>query len=100
MKKMYISIIIMLVVVFLDSCGGGSSTSEKGSIATIIVKCDNSNAATATNDCGDATVPDYFTCLKDGTTLIEDTVNSVVTLVHTPTIKKVCVLSGSAHIVQ
>ena len=97
----YISILITMLFIslFLSSCGTGG-TSEKGNISTVVVLCDNSNSATATNDCGDSSIPDYYTCLKDGDTLIEDDANSIVKIIHTPTNKKVCVQSGTAHIIR
>jgi len=111
MRQRYIFLTALLTVLLLSACSGGSSssksssdqnTSDTNTTADIeIVACDNSNGDTATNDCGDADTPNYYTCIQTGDTLEEQEQNTTVEIITlSDNTKKVCVKSGLATLVR
>jgi len=66
-----------------------------------VVNCDNTNSVNSTNDCGNADIPDYYTCIKSNDTLVKETDNTTVEIVHNSNgTKKVCVKSGGAYLLR
>lgn len=87
----------------LSACGGDSDDTSfsNSEDLTEVIACDNSNNATGVNDCGNEGVPSYFTCLQSGDTLVEDYEATQVKIISLSNdTKKVCVVSGSAHLVK
>jgi len=105
-KRKYLIISSISLALLLSACGGGSgSTTFEGSGSITIIQCDNSNSAIATNDCGDSTTPDYYTCLKSNDTLVSENDNTLLEIIDKADgSKKVCIKdttpSGAAHIVR
>ena len=104
MKNIYLIISSIFLTLLLSACGGGGggggTSIGGGSTQVAIINCDNSNSGTGTNDCGDALVPDYYTCIQDGDTLVKEDDNTSVEIIHSGSNKKVCVVSGTAHILR
>ena len=66
-----------------------------------VIRCDNSNALSATDDCGSALVSDYYTCIQDGDSLVKESSNTTVKLLHdSQNNKKVCVQTGTAYLIR
>lgn len=95
MKNIYKIVSLIVFTLFISGCGNTDTTS----ISIEVISCDNSNSQTATNDCGDSNIPDYYTCIQENDLLIKDDSNTIVKIISdTQDSKKVCVLSGSAHL--
>ena len=109
MKKLTIiklSSLILLAFIF-NACSNGSCCN--GDITDIdaeaiikkiaVVSCDNSNGAV--NDCGNSNNHEYYTCIKSGDSLIQDSDGTSVEIISSSNNrKKVCVRSGSTHILR
>ena len=103
MKKYLKFIYILGIILFINACGGGDNTQEGGDEQNkiVIIDCNNSNNDIGVNDCGDSTVPDYYTCLKSNDTIVNTTDDTNVSIVHDiDDNKKVCTLNGSAYILR
>ena len=88
MNKIYLIISLTVISLFLASCGGGD-THEIGSTGT------NTSTTIVVKNCNE------FTTIKSGDTLIKDSNSTIVTIVDNSNgDKKVCVDSGSAHILR
>jgi len=101
MTKVYICFTSLIVVAFFSACSGndGSSASfdENTTTGIKVISCSNINSATATNDCGDSDIPNYYTCIQNGDVLEEQEENTIVEIITLPdNSKKVCVKAGSA----
>lgn len=86
MKKFYL--IIPLALIF-SACGGGGDSASFSDAQTqiTIVDCNNTN-------------PQY-TNIEDKDVLVKDSQNTQITIIHdSNNTKKVCVISGSAHLVR
>lgn len=106
MKKILIVNIITLSF-FLSACGGGSgdttymNTTTNEDTKITIINCDNSNDLIADHSCDNVIVPDYYTCIQSGDTLVKDDSNTIIKVIgDSNDNKKVCVVSGSAHLLR
>jgi hypothetical protein len=84
MKKIYLTLSSITLALLLSTCGGGDSSSFENSQTLITIpSCE--------------TYEDIVT----GDTVVQDESNtSIKTVFNTDGTKKVCVLTGSAHIVR
>jgi len=99
-KKIINILGLMLIILVLSSCG--SSSTQEGDNAPLannidVVNCDGSG--TGLNDCVN------FTCIKKGDTLVSNSNNTVLEIIHNSNnSKKVCVKqttpAGSAKIIR
>ena len=88
-SKRYVFISITASILFFTACGGGG-----GGSTTEIVLDNSSNTITVTS-C------ENYIIINDGDSLVKDTTDTVVKIIHdSNNVKKVCVVSGSAHIVR
>ena len=99
MKNTYLLLSSIIIALLLSACGSGSASQKGTSESSItVVDCNGSNVALATNDCN---VDGNFTCYQSSDTLVEDTRSSSVQIItDTSGTKKVCIVSGSAHLVR
>jgi len=97
-KKIYI-IATVAVTLFLSACSGGGGTSEGGGANQItITTC--STPSTGTITCGSGTIPNNYTCIESGDTLVKVDSNTTVQIVQNPNSKMVCIDSGSAYLLR
>lgn len=92
MKKINITLITSLLTLILSGCGGGGGGSSDASFDTgdtkiPVVICNN-------------TTP-IFTNIEVGDLLVKETSSTLVNIVHdSNNNKKVCVISGAAHLLR
>ena len=95
MKKIILIITLTILSIGFSACGGGDSSSGGTPItpATEIIPI----TVTCTTP---ATLETYMT-LQSSDTIVKESVDAVVTIYHDADgIKKVCLESGSAHVVR
>ena len=109
MKYIYLMTTLLGLTFVINGCGGGGGSSDAtfgtGSNQIIVIDCDNTNNATATNDCGNALTPDYYSCIQPADTLVSDSDNTQYQIIDDSNgTKKVCVQTttprGAAHILR
>ena len=103
MRNIYLITNSIALALLLSACGGGGGGGTAiggGSTQVKIIDCNNSNSAIATNDCGDALIPDYYTCIQDLDTLVKEDDNTTVEIMHSGSERKVCTVSGAAHLLR
>ena len=103
MQNRYLIASLIALGIFISGCSDGTSEGSSAPQATIIkvIKCDNSNTASATDDCGNSLVPNHYTCIQEGDSLAQDSSGTTVEILHdSNNNKKVCVKSGSAHLIR
>ncbi len=101
MTKIYLSISLSCIILLLSACGSGEGSYKSGIQSIVVIDCDNNNSTNGTNDCGDITVPNYYTCVNSNDTLISDDDSTVIDMIENSNgTKKVCTDAGSAHILR
>lgn len=83
MKKIYITLAIISAMT-LVGCGGGGGTSEGSNSTTIIP----------------ITTCDTYTTVVTGDSIVRDSSNTTVKIIDADGSRKICVATGSAHIVR
>lgn len=89
MKNIYLIATSIIIALFLSACGEGDSASFTGSTSTSSI----------------ITIPipmceDYVNILTGDTVVQDETGTTIKTVFNTDGSKKVCVLTGSAHIIR
>ena len=103
MQSKYLIASLIALGFLISGCSDGTSEGSSAPQATIVkvIKCDNSNATSATDDCGNALVPNHYTCIQGGDSLVQESSGTTVEILHdSKNNKKVCVKSGSAHLIR
>lgn len=92
MKKIYLLISTTLMALLLSACGGGGGGSSDASF-------DSGNTKISVVDCNNTTP--IYTDIEDGDLLVKESDSTIVVIVHnTDASKKVCVDSGSSHLLR
>lgn len=100
---MYKFLVTVWALLLMSGCGGGSNdaATTDGVSSIVVVSCTNTNSDVATNDCGDSSTPDYYTCIQSGDILEEQEGNTTIEIITMQdNTQKVCVKSGSALLVR
>ena len=88
MKKYLTYMITLAVILGFTACGGGDAAFEGTSVEVSIVTCDSGTI-------------DTYTQLQSGDVIIKDEDNTTINTYHDiDGNKKICVDTGSAHIVR
>ena len=91
MRNIYLIISSTLIALLLSACGGGGSSSD--------ASFDSGDTKVAVVDCN--TTTPVYTNIETGDLLVKEDDSTVVTLVHnTSGSIKVCIDSGTAHLLR
>ena len=92
MKKIIITLTLIFTSLWFNSCGGGGSGGASVTQIQITVACVTSPTLTDI---------DAYITLLSGDTIVKDEDNTTISTFHDiDGVKKVCLVSGSAHIVR
>ena len=92
-------LIAITTTILLTACGGGGGGGGTaiggGTIQIQITDC--ATGSVGTDDCGSGS--DHYTCMQANDTIVQNTDDTVVTIVENET-RKICVVSGAAHLLR
>ena len=89
MKKYLMIIIALSSTVFFTACGGGGTSDGGGSTQITVAACETPDVIA------------NYTLLQSGDTIVKDEASTVINTFHdVDGNKRICVSSGSAHILR